>query len=129
MEDDTEVDVQSAYRRKTALGFKGCTDVELLKEVIHVIKKQAFKDDKAKQIERRESNGEKICEAAMATMKRKMNDDADDATPNKKQEMVAKANEVKAGEVRVQHENNLLAQQRLELKEKRYELDKAEQFI
>ncbi|ETV80626.1 hypothetical protein H257_06151 [Aphanomyces astaci] len=40
--------------------------------------------------------------------------------------MVAKANEVKAEEVRAQHENNMLAQQMLELDEKRYELDKAE---
>ncbi|ETV98382.1 hypothetical protein H310_09071 [Aphanomyces invadans] len=36
MEDDTETAVQSNQRRKTAFRFKGCTDVDLLKEVKHV---------------------------------------------------------------------------------------------
>ncbi|ETV78811.1 hypothetical protein H257_07641 [Aphanomyces astaci] len=36
MEEDTESEVQASQRCKTAFRFKGCTDVELLKEVIHV---------------------------------------------------------------------------------------------
>ncbi|ETV92994.1 hypothetical protein H310_12832 [Aphanomyces invadans] len=225
MEEDAEVDAQFALRRNTAFRFKGCTDVELLKEVNHVrpfeapygevrkrwtevsehlqriygtgitvnatrkrfddlmtafqeetmaalrasgteeeyeereqllqdnhdlvdtasVKKQACKDEKARQNERRESDGERIRDAAMTTIKRKLCEDDDSLEePNRKQgrssqrvpdtaavvaslvEMVAKANEVKANEVRVQRDNNLLTQQKLELEEKRYELDKAE---
>ncbi|RHZ32232.1 hypothetical protein DYB37_012664 [Aphanomyces astaci] len=214
MEEDTESEVQASQRRKTAFRFKGCTDVELLKEVIHVqpyeaphgevrkrwtevtehlqrlygdgitvnatrkrfddlmtafhantmaalrasgtdeeyeereqllqdihdlvdaasIQKQTDKEEKAKQNERRETNGEKIRDAAMSTMKRKSLevvevDGCEDAPSSKRQsrgssqrvgeagvvvaslvEMVAKANEVKAEEVRARHENNMLAQ-------------------
>ncbi|ETV68882.1 hypothetical protein H257_15235 [Aphanomyces astaci] len=82
------------------------------------------KEEKAKQNERHETNGEKIRDAAMSTMKRKSFevvevDGCEDAPPNKRQsrgsshrvaeagvvvaslvEMVAKANEIKAEEVR-----------------------------
>ncbi|RHY94951.1 hypothetical protein DYB37_001306 [Aphanomyces astaci] len=196
MEEDNESEVQASQRRKTAFRFKGCTDVELLKEVIHVrpyeaphgeVRKrwtkvtehlqrlhgvgitvnatrkrfddlmtafhadsmaalrvsgtdeeyeeraqllqdihdlQTDKEEKAKQNERHETNGEKIRDAAMSTMKRKSFevvevDGCEDAPPNKRQsrgsshrvaeagvvvaslvEMVAKANEIKAEEVR-----------------------------
>ncbi|ETV90045.1 hypothetical protein H310_15123 [Aphanomyces invadans] len=41
-------------------------------------------------------------------------------------EMVSKANEVRTEEVRAQQDSNMLAQKKLELEERRYELDKAE---
>ncbi|RHY15929.1 hypothetical protein DYB32_010698 [Aphanomyces invadans] len=86
----------------------------------------------------------------MTTMKKRTSDfvDEDDIgllNPNKKQarvgsnrmtetasvvstlvDMLAKANEVKADEAQAQHKSNELAQQKLELEEKRYVLDKAQ---
>ncbi|ETV96546.1 hypothetical protein H310_10257 [Aphanomyces invadans] len=109
-------------------------------------RKQSSKDEKAKNLERRESNGEQIRDAAMTTMKKRTSDfvDEDDfglLNPNKKQarvgsnrmtetasvvstlvDMLAKANEVKADEAQAQHKSNELAQQKLELEEKRYRI-------
>ncbi|RHZ07056.1 hypothetical protein DYB31_011669 [Aphanomyces astaci] len=204
MEEDTESEVQASQRRKTAFRFKGCTDVELLKEVIYVrpyeaphgevrkrwtevtehlqrlygdgitvnatrkrfddlmtafnantmaalrafgtdeeydereqllqdihdlvdaasIQKQTDKEEKAKQNERRETNGEKIRDAAIRGSSQRVGEAG--VVVASLVEMVAKTNDVKAEEVRAQHENNMLAQKKLELDEKRYELDKAE---
>ncbi|RHY99896.1 hypothetical protein DYB35_011742 [Aphanomyces astaci] len=103
------------------------------------MQKQTDKEEKAKQNERRETNGEKIRDAAMSTMKRKSLevvevDGCEDAPSSKRQsrgssqrvgeagvvvaslvEMVAKANEVKAEEQRHKQFNLRFAEPEMEL--------------
>ncbi|ETV93110.1 hypothetical protein H310_12894 [Aphanomyces invadans] len=109
--------------------------------------KKALKDEKIKKQDKRESDGHRVREAALVTLKRKAEANGldEDPGPSKVKEakgpsalkdaasavvdimsMIDASNEFKRAELEAKRESNALLQRKVELEEQRYLLDKAE---
>ncbi|RHY27719.1 hypothetical protein DYB32_006580 [Aphanomyces invadans] len=110
-------------------------------------KKKAVKEERGKKLDKRETDGHRLREAAVVSMKRKpeTNVEADEASPSKIKEskrstalknaaaaivdlpsILEASAEFKRAELETKRDANALLQRKIELEEQRYLLDKAE---